>query len=144
MELIIAILFFSLASTVCIQLFVKSYIISTDTVDKNNSIIQAQNLAESYLGFEGDFTQIARLFPNAVLNTSADELSLYFDKDWTPSDSDSANYIVVLCQKKSDVQELIAAEIIISSFNSTKEDSIIYSLPLLYHIPEQRGQDNDR
>ena len=54
MEMIIAILFFSLASAVCIQLFAKSHLLSTQTVNKNHAVILAQNLAESYLAAEGD------------------------------------------------------------------------------------------
>lgn len=52
--MIIAILFFSLASAVCIQLFAKSHLLSTQTVNQNHAVIQAQNLAESYLALEGD------------------------------------------------------------------------------------------
>ena len=51
--MIIAILFFSLASAVCIQLFARSHLLSTQTVNQNHAVIQAQNLAESYLSLEG-------------------------------------------------------------------------------------------
>ena len=46
MEMIIAILFFSLASAVCIQLFARSHLLSTQTVNQNHAVVQAQNLAE--------------------------------------------------------------------------------------------------
>ena len=39
MELIIAILFFSLASTVCIQLFVKAHLLTEKSVNINQSIL---------------------------------------------------------------------------------------------------------
>ena len=38
MEMIIAILFFSLASAVCIQLFAKSHLLSTQTVNQNHAV----------------------------------------------------------------------------------------------------------
>lgn len=62
MEMIIAILFFSLASAVCIQLFAKSHLLSTQTVNQNHAVIQAQNLAESYLALEGDINAMQDLF----------------------------------------------------------------------------------
>ena len=60
--MIIAILFFSLASAVCIQLFAKSHLLSTQTVNQNHAVIQAQNLAESYLALEGDINAMQDLF----------------------------------------------------------------------------------
>ena len=62
MELIIALLFFSLASTVCIQLFVKSYTLSQETTDLNYAINSAQNMAEAFIGCNGDLSFIASLF----------------------------------------------------------------------------------
>lgn len=50
MELIIAILFFALASAVCIQLFVKSHLLGNTTAQENHALLLCQNLAEIYLG----------------------------------------------------------------------------------------------
>lgn len=50
MELIIAILFFSLASAVCIQLFVKSHILSNAASDESRALLFCQNLSEIYQG----------------------------------------------------------------------------------------------
>ena len=52
MELLISLLFFSLASAVCIRLFAKSHLISRDTINQNNAIVQAQHLAETWLATE--------------------------------------------------------------------------------------------
>ena len=50
MELILSILFFSLASAVCVQLFVKSHLISRQSTDLTNSVNLAQDVAEIYTG----------------------------------------------------------------------------------------------
>lgn len=50
MELIIAILFFALASAVCIQLFVKSHLLGNTTAEENHALLLCQNLSEIYLG----------------------------------------------------------------------------------------------
>ncbi len=49
-ELIIAILFFAMASAVCIQLFVKSHLLGQTTTDENHALLVCQNLSEIYLG----------------------------------------------------------------------------------------------
>lgn len=49
-ELIIAILFFAMASAVCIQLFVKSHLLGRTTTDENHALLVCQNLSEIYLG----------------------------------------------------------------------------------------------
>ena len=79
MELIIALLFFSLASTVCIQLFVKSYTLSQETTDLNYAINSAQNMAEAFIGCNGDLSFIASLFKEYTV--SIHESSLSFTED---------------------------------------------------------------
>ena len=79
MELIIALLFFSLASTVCIQLFVKSYTLSQETTDLNYAINSAQNMAEAFIGCNGDLSFIASLFEEYTV--SIHESSLSFTED---------------------------------------------------------------
>ena len=61
MELIIAILFFSLAATICIQLFVKSHMISERSIALNHSILLAQNTAEIFYATNGDPEKMASL-----------------------------------------------------------------------------------
>ena len=50
MELIIAILFFSISSAVCIQLFVKAHLLDLKTQEENLSLMTCQNFNELYLG----------------------------------------------------------------------------------------------
>ena len=45
-ELILAILFFSVASAVCVQLFVKSHLLSTDSNALNHAVNECANVAE--------------------------------------------------------------------------------------------------
>lgn len=50
MELIIAILFFALASAVCIQLFAKAHLLGQTTMEENHSLLMTQNMSEIFLG----------------------------------------------------------------------------------------------
>lgn len=87
MELIISILFFSLAGAVCIRLFVGSHIISKDSVELNHSLEWCQNVAEVFYGCNGDVEEMATLFTNCISEASARESGkfvLAFDENFDP------------------------------------------------------------
>ncbi len=135
MELIIAILFFALASTVCIRLFAKSHLLSKQTINQNHAVLQAQNLAEAYLATEGDFTQMGLLFDHFVYENTQDAFSLFFDTNWQPGTCKEYDYVAKLT--KLDEQDgLIKAHI---SVSFKTDPSNIYELTICHHIPERRG-----
>lgn len=137
MELIITILFFSLASAVCIQLFAKSHLLSKQTVNENHAVIQAQNLAESFLAMEGDMEQIKALFPASATGTSDDTLLLLFDENWKECSVSDARYSASLVSYPAE-EGVITADISVTAYGSDTEDSI-YTLTVMHHIPERRG-----
>lgn len=137
MELIIVILFFSLASTVCIRLFSKAHLLSKQTVNENHAVIQAQNLAECFLATEGDMTQIKKLFASAVPDTSDDTILLLFNKDWQECDRENAVYCAELISRP-ETNGLISAEITVAPYAAESTEPI-YSLTVMHHIPERRG-----
>ncbi len=59
MELIVAILFFSLASAVCMQLFAKAHTLSKKSINENHAVNEAVSLAETFLACGGDAELIA-------------------------------------------------------------------------------------
>ena len=79
MELIIALLFFSLASTVCIRLFVKAHSLSNQTVDTNYAVNYAQNMAEAFIGCDGDMQTLQTVMDKSQL--SEDGHTLFLEKD---------------------------------------------------------------
>lgn len=137
MEMIIAILFFSLASAVCIQLFAKSHTLSKQTVNQNQAVIQAQNLAECYLALEGDFEHITVLLGLADADTSSGCLKLYFDTDWAPTDASAAFYQAEMLCHPDDGNGLITADITVTELASSSNE--LYSLHVAHHIAERRG-----
>lgn len=76
MELIIALLFFSLASTVCIRLFVNAHSLSAQTVDQNYAVNYAQNMAEAFTGCNGDLQALQALLTGSLLAEDGNGLSL--------------------------------------------------------------------
>lgn len=76
MELIIALLFFSLASTVCIRLFVNAHSLSNQTVDMNHAVNYAQNMAETFIGCGGDLQAMQTILSDSQLSPDDDILVL--------------------------------------------------------------------
>lgn len=157
MELIIAILFFSLSGTVCIQLFAKAHIISRNTVDQNNAITQAQNLAEGWLSLEGDLQKVQPLFQDSILSSNGDRLYLLFDENWESQSGAVSQWPAYIAQLKDNGEAengLIHANIEIFRASEasgaeeyfspdtgiTDELELIYALELSHHIPERRAQ----
>lgn len=66
MELILAVLFFSLASVLCIQMFVKSHTLSQNSVELNHSILWTQNVSECFYSCNGNAEELSCLFPQGA------------------------------------------------------------------------------
>lgn len=74
LELIIVILFFSMASAVCVRFFVKAHTISRDTTNLNMAVNQVSAYAELFLS-EPDFV---------VELSKTEHSTAYYDNDWQP------------------------------------------------------------
>lgn len=88
MELIIAILFFSVSGAICVQLFVQSHITSKGSVALNHSVEWCQNVAEAFYGCEGNAEEMMALFSNSYVGNKAEaENTFYlnFNKDFEPT-----------------------------------------------------------
>lgn len=141
MELIVSILFFSLASAICIQLFVRSHSISSETINLNNAITQAQNLAEYWYASEGDLHAMQNIMPNSRLSDSGNALTLCFDQDWqllsADTDGEKTGYYASLTSLADTADaHLLTAEISVSISSSGK---VVYTLSLSQHVAETRG-----
>lgn len=85
MELIISLLFFSLAGAVCIQLFVQSHMLSNKSVVLKHSVLWAQNVAETFYGCNGDIKTMSDLLENCVLDQETENqgsITMMFDEDF--------------------------------------------------------------
>ena len=142
MELIICILFFSLAAAVCVQLFVRSHNLSKRTVDQSQAVIIAENLAECFYATEGDPQQISGYFSSSHVEESpeypsgARELTLYFNADWQEtSDPDSAAYLARLLVLEPGSEENPEEDLIsgIIRLQEVSKDDPFYELNLKVH-----------
>lgn len=136
MELIIAILFFSLAATICIQLFVKSHMISERSIALNHSILLAQNTAEIFYATNGDPEKMASLLgcgESSGTATIADSdntstLTLFYTDKFDcldPAEAASAVFQQTISLYADSDPALITCHIVISELSS---GDVIYSL----------------
>ena len=122
MELIIVLLFFSLASTICIRLFVKSHALSQETVDLTNAVTLAQNLAENFIASDGDPEVMLQNFPK--LSLAEDNLLQLAENGYLSQIRFSVNADGL---RQGDIE----------IYRNAKSESI-YSLQVLRYVPEGR------
>lgn len=92
MELMIAILFFSLASAVCVQLFVKSHLLTREAADLNQAVSQAQSAAEVIRTTYCSSSAVSEFLPDAVVDTHG--FRLYYDSEWNFCKKEDAKYLL--------------------------------------------------
>lgn len=112
MEIIIAIFFFSLASAICLRLFVSAHNLSEHDRDLNNALLWSQNLSESFYGCNGNLLMIKNLYPDAFFSQGDNEtdgtIIIFFDDNWEAIDNSlyDASYEAILAIKKGSASEI--------------------------------------
>ncbi|MDO4187868.1 MAG: hypothetical protein Q4D29_02660 [Lachnospiraceae bacterium] len=93
MELIITILFFSLASAVCVQLFVRAHLTTKATRELNNAISITQSISEVMNGTDGSLNSVKEFYKDAEGDNNY--FVIYYNDNFEEvSDIDSAVYAV--------------------------------------------------
>ncbi|MDD3367405.1 MAG: hypothetical protein PHP50_00775 [Lachnospiraceae bacterium] len=137
MEMIISIMFFSLASAACIQLFVKAHFLDKDSIAQNNAVVQAQNLAEGFGGCDGDLATMKSLFPSDAITPTDHELFIYFDAEWKYIDAEDAVYCAALSiTGERSPGSMLHGHIAVTELDAPDSDPI-YTLDLDQYFPER-------
>ena len=155
MELIIAILFFSLASAVCLRMFAKSHQLSTDASARNKAVNQTVNAAELIrYDLQNDTRALSDTYPEAdilysVVSNAADVYNgsvIYFNKSWESCSAELAEYKLVIQAQDSSAtlrKYVLSMYSLSDAVNSDALDSdatnCIYELPLSIHIAREVG-----
>ena len=79
LELMIAILFFCLASAVCVQIFVKAHTTSRGTQELNTALEKVSGYTELFLA-----------------DALAEDTEVFYDADWQECSKDEASYEIVI------------------------------------------------
>lgn len=147
MELIISILFFSLAGTVCIQLFVKSHTLGKETTADSHCLVACQNYAELFVSLmdaesdaECDWDAIAKEISSHSDSKVSEQgvVTKYFDEDWNTCDSENARYKAELhyngYNKTTGIYEAS------TRIYDCEDNTLLYSLPVSKHLPYRLGE----
>lgn len=100
LELIIAILFFSLASTVCVRFFVNSHTMEAQSMELNHAVNAATSVAEILRNTENPYASLQTEF--SLGERKDDTFQIYYDEYWVPCAAKQAVYKLSLQTENTD------------------------------------------
>ena len=133
-EFTISLLLFSLATAVCVQLFVQSHQRSSESTRLSRSVVEAQNMAEIYRGCGGQIDETIKTLKSEypyMETTNSTEAAAFFNKDFEHSQESDSYFMTKISFNKA--SEYSTMEIIITE---TENGTEIYSLPVKMYIGE--------
>lgn len=154
MELILAILFFSVASAVCVQFFVKSHLMSRDSEVLARAVNECSGAAEIICtsdGMKEGLDMLRQQYPEGDYDTPVMEegleetasretdspgeadAMLYYDDSFAPCGQETAAYVLEI-HMEQDEQMIEAALEMRSGSDDEEEDGAIYRLQTKHHI----------
>ena len=110
LELILAVLFFSVASALCIQIFTKAHLMSQDARDLNFAVNEVSSMAEQ--------------MPDGTLQDAA----AYYDSNYASCEKADAVYVLTVHYEPEDT--LLKAHI---SMDTVADNRNIYTLDVTKH-----------
>lgn len=109
LELIISILFFSMASAVCIRLFVQAHVMDRDNRNLTQSVKLCENFAEVYTAVGGDIDALSDVYPalfydsrSIVVYPWQDVISNYWLEEYTVARIKRASHMQASVSAASD------------------------------------------
>lgn len=131
MELIIAILFFCLASAVCVRFFVKSRLIERETTELSRAANYASSVAEIVRSGNDVAICLKEQYPEGTLGQTGD-YTIYFNEGWEPCDETDAQYLLVL--NLQDMEDFLTGNILVSDLQGDEE---IYHLEIKKYLQKE-------
>lgn len=132
MELMAAILFFSLASAICIQLFAKAHIMSRDASMESSAVIHVQTVAELMLADGAHITDnLKNRYPQMTVKDK--KSAIYFNKDWDACNEKDAAYRLDIIESENNGLKKEAMTMVYIA-----ENTELYKLDVDTHIPNRR------
>lgn len=93
MELIIAILFFAIASGMCMQIFVKAHLLTQQTDQEQNALVVSDSIIATLKNADGDLEEVESVFHGTM---RAGQLSIFLNKDFQVTKEEKSVYIVMV------------------------------------------------
>ena len=134
-ELIVSLCFFSLASVVCVRLFVYAHKVSTESRRETLAIQMSQNAAECFIAADGDEEEFRRLFAMTLPQDPADiitEFTITSEPGGPPAAADGG---AAAADGGSAAADGVMCRLLIS--NTAADGTDIFSLEVLHY--RQKG-----
>ena len=133
-ELIVTLCFFSLASVVCVRLFVYAHKVSTESRRETLAIQMSQNAAECFIAADGDEEEFRRLFA-MTLPQHPDDITTEFTVTSEPGGPDAAD--------GRSAADGVMCRLLIS--NTAADGTDIFSLEVLHYRQKgSAGKNNEK
>ncbi|MCR5000957.1 MAG: hypothetical protein K6A71_04085 [Lachnospiraceae bacterium] len=133
MEMIVTILFFSLAAAVCVKCFVSAHMMGKETYELNHAIAIATGYAEVMRGTDGDIDSIQAVYPDSVKGDDS-YLMLFYDSEFNPCDPDLAVYAGDVTLTPNGAIQNMHVKIV-----RVEDSTIIYELDATKYLHSIRG-----
>ena len=130
-ELIISLCFFSLASVVCVRLFVYAHKVSTESRRETLAIQMSQNAAECFIAADGDEAEFRRLFAMTLPQNPEDittEFTITSEPGSPAAGSSAADEDSVMCR--------------LFIRNTASDGTDIFSLEVLHYRQKGSSEEN--
>lgn len=142
LEIMLSILFFSIASALCLQMFTRTRQTSIDTTNLAQATDHVRNAAEllKYAAKPANGDSGEAFFPDCLLQeyadafVSSDKIQIYFDENWKHCTVNNGVYCMEAAASQTETEGLFGCSFTV--FETESEESI-YSLDLKLHIPNQ-------
>lgn len=134
LELIFAILFFSIASAVCVQIFVKAHLLSRDAQALQLAVNECTGVAE-LITTSPSMDIINERFDLAYPNATGDissAICIYYNQSLTPCTESEGLYKLTVVPDLAD--HLLSADIRMTDLQKGKS---VYELQVVHHIPQE-------
>lgn len=133
MELILAIFFFSAASAICLQFFVKSHLLSREAGALNQAVSICSSMAEFIQASNSSREAMELLqaeYPEGSFTEA--ELLLYYDKKFMVCNENESAYLLRLQLEEKD--QMLEALLQVTESSPNTESKNLYELNVLHHL----------
>ena len=100
MEIILSVLFFSFASAVCLQMFVRASLLGRETRELHMAVRYVSSAAELFSRPEHAMGHLQELYPQARID--GEEALIWFDEDYSPCAREEAAYCMEISTSSQD------------------------------------------
>lgn len=142
LEIMLAILFFSIAGALCLQMFARTKQTNTDTENLVQAADHVRNSAEllKYAAKLPPADTKESFFPGCLLQEYADasvssgRIQIYFDENWKHCTAQNGVFCMEAAALRTETEGLFGC---VFTVFETESGESIYSLDLKLHIPNQ-------